>query len=35
VGSQPMSTAVHMESKINFEDITPCLTYNWKVRVRD
>jgi hypothetical protein len=25
-GSQPMSTAVHMEPKLNFGDLTPCLT---------
>ncbi len=26
-GSQPMSTAVHMEPKINFGDLTPYLTF--------
>ncbi len=31
VGSQPMSTAVHMELKINFGDLTPYLIYGWYV----
>jgi hypothetical protein len=26
-GSQPMNTAVHMEAKINFGDLTPYLIY--------
>ncbi len=30
-GSQPMSTAVHLEPKINFGNLTSYLTYDSKV----
>ncbi len=30
-GSQPMSTAVHTVTKINFGDLTPYLTYAFRV----